>query len=98
PRSCPRSLPDALPIFHGLRGVRTIASSTKSGRQKLRNGPDIKHEIEVRRMAKKPVNRRGWWGILLHASWPTLIGAGLTAVIFLIDRKSTRLNSSHVSI
>jgi len=35
-------------------------------------------------MAKKPVNRRGWWGILLHASWPTLIGAGLTAVIFLM--------------
>lgn len=33
-------------------------------------------------MAKKPVNRRGWWGILLHASWPTLLAVGLTAVIF----------------
>jgi len=33
-------------------------------------------------MAKKPVNKRGWWGILIHASWPTFIGIVITAVSF----------------
>ena len=33
-------------------------------------------------MAKKPVNKRGWWGILIHASWPTWIGIVVTAVAF----------------
>lgn len=33
-------------------------------------------------MAKKPVNKRGWWGILIHASWPTWIGILVTAVAF----------------
>lgn len=33
-------------------------------------------------MAKKPVNKRGWWGILLHASWPTWIAIILTTVLF----------------
>lgn len=33
-------------------------------------------------MRKKPVNKRGWWGILIHASWPTLIAVAITAVIF----------------
>ena len=33
-------------------------------------------------MAKKLVNKRGWWGILLHASWPTWIALIITAVVF----------------
>ncbi len=33
-------------------------------------------------MAKRPVNKRGWWGILLHASWPTGLAIVITAVVF----------------
>ena len=39
-------------------------------------------------MAKKPVNKRGWWGILLHASWPTWIAILLTAFAFLVLENS----------
>lgn len=41
-------------------------------------------------MVKKPVNRRGWWGILLHATWPTLLATALTGLIFwlVIDQSS----------
>jgi len=28
------------------------------------------------------VNKKGWWGILLHATWPTLLAIILTAVVF----------------
>ncbi len=33
-------------------------------------------------MARKAVNKKGWWGILLHATWPTLLVIMLTAVVF----------------
>ncbi|GAA4474055.1 hypothetical protein GCM10023190_07320 [Enteractinococcus fodinae] len=33
-------------------------------------------------MAAKKVNKRGWWGILLHATWPTLIAVAITGGIF----------------
>lgn len=33
-------------------------------------------------MAAKKVNKRGWWGILIHATWPTLIAVALTGGIF----------------
>ena len=33
-------------------------------------------------MAKKMVNKKGWWGILLHASWPTLVAVVVTGGIF----------------
>lgn len=39
-------------------------------------------------MAKKPVNKHGWWGILLHASWPTWIGIVVTALAFLLLENS----------
>lgn len=35
-------------------------------------------------MAKKRTNRRGWWGILLHASWPTWIAVLLTGSLYAI--------------
>lgn len=35
-------------------------------------------------MAKKLVNTKGWWGILLHASWPTLLSTVITAVVFVL--------------
>lgn len=28
------------------------------------------------------VNRKGWWGILLHGSWPTLSAIAITALVF----------------
>ncbi|HIW46930.1 MAG TPA: hypothetical protein H9884_08540 [Candidatus Yaniella excrementigallinarum] len=28
------------------------------------------------------MNKKGWWGILLHATWPTLLAIILTAVVF----------------
>lgn len=34
-------------------------------------------------MVKKRTNRRGWWGILLHATWPTLFAIIATGVIFM---------------
>ena len=33
-------------------------------------------------MAAKKVNKRGWWGILLHATWPTLIAVAITGGVF----------------
>lgn len=33
-------------------------------------------------MAAKKVNKRGWWGILIHATWPTLIAVAITGGIF----------------
>lgn len=33
-------------------------------------------------MARKFVNKKGWWGILLHASWPTLLATIATGIIF----------------
>lgn len=33
-------------------------------------------------MAKKFVNRNGWWGILLHASWPTVLATVITGMVF----------------
>lgn len=33
-------------------------------------------------MAAKKVNKRGWWGILIHATWPTLVAVAATGVIF----------------
>lgn len=33
-------------------------------------------------MAAKKVNKRGWWGILIHATWPTLVAVAVTSVIF----------------
>lgn len=33
-------------------------------------------------MARKLVNKKGWWGILLHASWPTLLATIATGLIF----------------
>lgn len=36
----------------------------------------------VNDMAKKNVNKKGWWGILLHASWPTIIAVAITTVAF----------------
>lgn len=33
-------------------------------------------------VAKKRVNKKGWWGILLHASWPTLLAIAVTAIVF----------------
>jgi ATP synthase protein I len=33
-------------------------------------------------LVAKKVNKRGWWGILLHASWPTLAAVLLTGGIF----------------
>lgn len=36
----------------------------------------------VNDMAKKYVNKKGWWGILLHASWPTLIATVVTGLVF----------------
>lgn len=33
-------------------------------------------------MAVKKVNKRGWWGILIHATWPTLVAVAVTSVIF----------------
>lgn len=33
-------------------------------------------------MARKTVNKKGWWGILLHATWPTLLAIVLTALVF----------------
>lgn len=32
-------------------------------------------------MAKKLVNKKGWWGILLHASWPTLLATVVTGIL-----------------
>lgn len=34
------------------------------------------------KMARKTVNKKGWWGIFLHATWPTLLAIVLTAVVF----------------
>lgn len=39
-------------------------------------------------VAKRYVNKKGWWGILLHASWPTLLATGLTGLIFHLVRSS----------
>ena len=39
-------------------------------------------------MAKKPVNRRGWWGILIHATWPTWIAIVVTALVFALAESS----------
>lgn len=33
-------------------------------------------------MAAKKVNKRGWWGILVHATWPTLLAIAVTGGIF----------------
>lgn len=33
-------------------------------------------------LAKKYVNKQGWWGILIHSTWPTLIAIAITAVVF----------------
>lgn len=33
-------------------------------------------------MAAKRVNRRGWWGILLHATWATLVAVAITGLCF----------------
>src|SRR5699024_12741109 len=33
-------------------------------------------------MAKKFVNKNGWWGILLHASWPTVLATVITGMVF----------------
>lgn len=33
-------------------------------------------------LAAKKVNKRGWWGILIHATWPTLVAVAVTSVIF----------------
>ncbi|HIY86645.1 MAG TPA: hypothetical protein H9822_09400 [Candidatus Yaniella excrementavium] len=35
-------------------------------------------------MAKRYVNTRGWWGIFLHATWPTLLVTVLTGLVFQI--------------
>lgn len=35
-------------------------------------------------MAKRYVNTRGWWGIFLHATWPTLLATVLTGLVFQI--------------
>lgn len=35
-------------------------------------------------MAAKKVNKRGWWGILVHATWPTLLAIAVTGGIFAI--------------
>lgn len=37
---------------------------------------------QVIRLAAKKVNKRGWWGILIHATWPTLLAIAGTGVIF----------------
>lgn len=34
------------------------------------------------KMARKTVNKKDWWGIFLHATWPTLLAIVLTAVVF----------------
>src|SRR5699024_5238032 len=33
-------------------------------------------------MANNIVNKTGWWGILLHASWPTLLATVITGTVF----------------
>lgn len=33
-------------------------------------------------MTRKYVNKMGWWGILIHASWPTLLAIAITAMVF----------------
>lgn len=33
-------------------------------------------------LAAKKVNKRGWWGILIYATWPTLAAIALTGIIF----------------
>lgn len=39
-------------------------------------------------MAKRYVNTRGWWGIFLHATWPTLLVTVLTGLVFQIVNSS----------
>lgn len=33
-------------------------------------------------MAKKYVNKKGWWGIFLYASWPTLLATVVAGMAF----------------
>lgn len=37
---------------------------------------------QVIRLAAKKVNKKGWWGILVHATWPTLLAIAVTGGIF----------------
>lgn len=46
------------------------------------NEPHDKAKKQVIPLAAKKINRRGWWGILLHATWPTLLAVAITGVIF----------------
>ena len=40
------------------------------------------------RLAAKKVNKRGWWGILVHATWPTLLAVAITGMIFSMAQSS----------
>ena len=33
-------------------------------------------------LAAKKVNKHGWWGILVHATWPTLLAIAITGMVF----------------
>ena len=45
-------------------------------------------------MAKKMVNKKGWWGILLHGSWPTLIAVAVTGGVFaVVDHEAAGLSA-----
>lgn len=48
----------------------------------------------VNDMARKKVNKKGWWGILLHGSWPTLIAVGITTGVFGVVDSSEAAASS----
>ena len=37
---------------------------------------------QVMLLAAKKVNKRGWWGILVHATWPTLLAISITGMVF----------------
>lgn len=47
-----------------------------------RNVPQNDPRDPVNNMVRKKVNKKGWWGILLHGSWPTMIAVGITAGVF----------------
>src|SRR5699024_11066705 len=66
----------------GLLVVPTIANSIKCERQKPTNVQQIAQQKTVNDVARKTVKKKGWWGILLHATWPTLLATILTAVVF----------------
>src|SRR5690606_40253146 len=88
PPLLPLSLPDALPIYGSVysKDALLLSHSTASG-----SGPMFRGNVWTE---WNPENNGG----LFYRTVPEPIGGGVAAGSQLPDRKSTRLNSSHVKI